>query len=358
MKAKIGKNNYNSSYIQEINFAFPVMTCYLTVCLSSECCILKALQSFQTFEISSWILNSAFVGEESVLERSVVLFNLLPLALSADCARLQNKLVLFWNTVCPLECHPFRSLRRAYEIAPDADSDVCSTMVLPIIVIKLSCLHWCFVRRTENSAGSRMYICDGWHLFSFLCFSKNRVSGQQIGSSVFVVVVLEERSLSRGYAVWSIYTGAWSMGRGQEADMRQKCRCDEKKTFEGSREDCPESAATQIHLIWNQAQKEGTAFKYMRAERNILYNSTLFLLFQRNTHSVFSSKNIWSSFSSNTSLLYHFKTCWSFLGTLSNERAYLFIISRGSTLLQRSGSLWLLSQQIEFLQSRKEYLFC
>lgn len=76
-----------------------------------------------------------------MLERSVVLFNLLPLALSADCARLQNKLVLFGNAVCPLECHPFRSLHGAYEIAPDADSDVCSSVVLPIIVMKLSRLR-------------------------------------------------------------------------------------------------------------------------------------------------------------------------------------------------------------------------
>lgn len=76
-----------------------------------------------------------------MLERSVVLFNLLPLALSADCARLQNKLVLFGNAVCPLECHPFRSSHGAYEIAPDADSDVCSSVVLPIIVMKLSRLR-------------------------------------------------------------------------------------------------------------------------------------------------------------------------------------------------------------------------
>lgn len=72
-----------------------------------------------------------------MLERSVVLFNLLPLVLSADCARLQNKLVLFSNTVCPPECHPFRSLHGAHKIAPDADSDACSTVGFLVILMKL-----------------------------------------------------------------------------------------------------------------------------------------------------------------------------------------------------------------------------
>lgn len=187
--------------------------------------------------MSSWILNSAFVGEESVLESSVVSFNLWPLALSADCARQQNKLVLLWN-VCPLECHPFWSLHRAYKIAADADSDVCSTVVLPIIVMKLSCLHWCFVRRTENSRGSRMYVCDECHLFSFLCSFVKEVTGWKWGR--FICLCREDTRIKDREHV---------AAKPEEPDIQKSegSRYDaEIKTSEGCRGYCAECAEIQI----------------------------------------------------------------------------------------------------------------
>lgn len=99
----------------------------------------------------------------------------------------------------------------------------------------------------------------------------------------------------------------------------------------------------------SQAHKEGDAFIYMRAERNIPHNPTLFLFYL--VISTFTVKKYLVQFK----FIYNLdlKIFWSFLGTIYNEREHLFIISKGNTLFQRSGCLWLLSQQIEIFRAEK-----